>query len=243
MRSASACLFVALSYGLNTGAGTIWITTAVIHLPDALVMGCMNDLACHPLRSLPPLSGRWFAAMTDPAAQHAALIQAVAVRADRDAFGALFRHFGPRVKTLLLRSGADAGSAEELAQETMLTVWRKAALFDPERATAATWIFTIARNLRIDARRRERHPDTLLPDPPEEPPGADHLLSAGERGARVAEAMENLPPEQAEIVRAAFFLDQPHAEIERQLGVPLGTVKSRLRLAMAKLRAALEDLA
>ena len=181
--------------------------------------------------------------MTDPAVDHAVLIQAVAARADRGAFAVLFRHFAPRVKTLLMRAGLDAGAAEELAQETMLTVWRKAALFDPARATAATWIFTIARNLRIDAHRRERHPDTLLPDPPEEPLGADHLLSAGERGARVAEAVADLPAEQAEIVHAAFFLDQPHAEIERQLGVPLGTVKSRLRLAMAKLRAALEDLA
>ncbi len=136
--------------------------------------------------------------------------------------------------------------AEELAQEAMLIVWRKAAQFDLEKASAATWIFTIARNLRIDALRRERHPDTLLPDPPEqedESPRADQVLLDGERDDRVRVAMAALSLEQAEVVRAAFFLDKPHAEIEQYLNIPLGTVKSRLRLAMSKLRAALEDFA
>ena len=112
---------------LNTGAGTIWITRAVIQLPGALVMGCMNDVGRSLAPLPPPLAGRWLAAMTDPAADHVALIQAVAARADREAFAALFRHFAPRVKTLLMRAGLDAGAAEELAQETMLSVWRKAA--------------------------------------------------------------------------------------------------------------------
>ena len=184
--------------------------------------------------------------MTEPQPDFAALVGAVAARSDREAFATLFRHFAPRVKTMLVRAGASAFSAEELAQETMLTVWRKAAQFDPDKAGASTWIYTIARNLRIDLLRRERHPDALLPDPTdelEEPPTADRILAAGERDDRVRLAMAALSTEQADVVRAAFFLDKPHAEIERLLGIPLGTVKSRLRHAMIKLRAALEDFA
>jgi RNA polymerase sigma-70 factor, ECF subfamily len=190
--------------------------------------------------------GVWGFVTTGQETDYAVLIQAVAARSDRAAFAALFRHFAPRVKTLLLRAGLSAAGAEELAQETLLTVWRKASLFDPAKAGAATWIFTIARNLRIDAIRRERHPETLLPDPTEEQPPpvvADQVLAVAERDDRVRAAMAQLSPEQADVVRAAFFMDQPHAEIEKQLGIPLGTVKSRLRLAMIKLRAALEDFA
>ena len=184
--------------------------------------------------------------MMAPVPDFGGLIASVAACSDRQAFSSLFRHFAPRIKTLLMRSGAPAATAEELAQETMLMVWRKASQFDPEKAGAATWIYTIARNLRIDVLRRERHPDTLLPDPSEaadEPPQADYVLAAGERDGRIRAAMATLSPEQADVVRAAFFMDQAHAEIERQLGIPLGTVKSRLRLAMSKLRAALEDFA
>ncbi len=176
---------------------------------------------------------------------HAALIQAIASHADRQAFAELFRHYAPRVKAWLMRSGAPASSAEELAQETMLMVWRKASLFDGARAGPSTWIFTIARNLRIDRIRRERHPDELMQDPadePEGPPQADRLLVAIEREERVRQAMDTLSPEQADVVRLAFFQDKPHSEIERDLGIPLGTVKSRLRLAMSRLRSALEDL-
>ena len=194
----------------------------------------------------PGFPGAWSFVMTAPDPDFAGLIAAVAQRADRDAFAAVFRHFAPRVKTMLMRGGALAPAAEELAQETMLIVWRKAAQYDPAKSGASTWIFTIARNLRIDLLRRERHPDTLLPDPsdePDEPISADRLLAAGERDGRVRAAMATLSAEQAAVVRAAFFLDQPHAEIEKFLGIPLGTVKSRLRLAMAKLRAALEDFA
>jgi len=206
-------------------------------------------LDTHP-RGVPPPCGAyiaaWAPAMTTPDLRFEDMIRDVACRADREAFAALFRHFAPRVKTMLMRGGASGQAAEELAQEAMLMVWRKAAQFDPEKAGASTWIFTIARNLRIDALRRERHPDTLLPDPTEEveePARADEVLATAERDGRVRAAMKTLSPEQAAVVRAAYFLDQPHAEIEKQLGIPLGTVKSRLRLAMSKLRAALEDLA
>ncbi len=175
---------------------------------------------------------------------HPALIQAITLRQDRAAFSILFSHFAPRIKAWMMRSGASPAAAEEMAQETMLLVWRKAALFDPGRAGASTWIFTIARNLRIDAMRRERHPSALLADGADEEPQAepaDRALDIRERDDRVRAALTRLPPEQAIVVRKAFFEDKAHADIEKELGIPLGTVKSRLRLAMNRLRAALGE--
>ena len=172
-----------------------------------------------------------------------AMIVAIAESADRQAFADLFSHFAPRVKSYLLRLGAASEQAEELAQETLLCVWRKAASFDPGRAAASTWIFTIARNLRIDALRRERRP-LVLDDPaeaPDAPPGADAVIVAVQDEARVKLAIAALPAEQAEVIRLSFFSDKPHSEIAVELGLPLGTVKSRLRLAMGRLRALLGD--
>jgi RNA polymerase sigma-70 factor, ECF subfamily len=146
----------------------------------------------------------------------------------------------------MLRAGSNPAAAEELTQEAMLIVWQKARLFDPARAGASTWIFTIARNLRIDALRHERHPSDLMPDPTEEPESpvlADHVLAMSQQESRIRFALGLLPPEQAEVIRKAFFEDKVHSEIEKELGIPLGTVKSRLRLAIVRLRAALEDLA
>ena len=176
---------------------------------------------------------------------HAALIEAIAERRDRAAFADLFAYFGPRVKAWMLRAGSHPTAAEELAQETMLAVWQKARLFDPARAGASTWIFTIARNLRIDALRRERHPSELMQDAAEEPDApmqADRVLAISQQETRIRAALTLLPPEQADVIRKAFFEDKVHAEIEKELGIPLGTVKSRLRLAMNRLRAVLGDL-
>ena len=176
---------------------------------------------------------------------HAALIASIALHRDRAAFAMLFAYFAPRVKAWMIRAGSNPTAAEELAQETMLAVWQKARLFDPARAGASTWIFTIARNLRIDALRRERHPADLMPDPTEEaeaPPQADRVLAMSQQETRIRAALSLLPPEQADVIRKAFFEDKVHAEIERELGIPLGTVKSRLRLAMTRLRGMLGDL-
>jgi RNA polymerase sigma-70 factor, ECF subfamily len=192
-----------------------------------------------------PVPGRSPIAVTDAQddADPARLIRAIATHGDRAAFAALFTRFAPRVKAYLLRLGLDDASAEEQAQEVLLTIWRKAVQFDPARATAAAWIFTIARNLRIDAARRtQRTP--LMPDPVDAPspvPAADAVLAAEDRSARVRAALAALPAEQADVIRLAFFDDRPHADIERVLGIPLGTVKSRLRLAMARLRGLLDD--
>ncbi len=184
-------------------------------------------------------------AMTDMPGEssHAALILAIAADRDRAAFAALFAHYAPRVKTFLQRRGADAAQAEELAQEALLAVWRKADQFDPGRATAAAWIFAIARNLRIDALRRARLaiPVTDPTDDAPPPPQADALLAADQRARRLHDAIAMLPAEQSEALRLAYFDERSHSEMETALAIPLGTVKSRLRLAMARLRAALGE--
>lgn len=174
-----------------------------------------------------------------------ALIVAIAERGDRAAFAALFSHFAPRVKSYLLRLGATSESAEELAQETLLTVWRRAGAFDPARAAASTWIFTIARNLRFDALRREKRP-SVADDPSDAAPIPalpDTLLAALQDETRIGRAIAQLPAEQAKVVRLAFFADKPHSEIAGEMDLPLGTVKSRLRLAMGRLRALLGEAA
>ena len=177
-------------------------------------------------------------------AQAAALILKIAQERCRDSFAELFMWFAPKVKSYLIKLGCRPEQAEELAQETLLTVWRKADYFNPARAGAAAWVFTIARNLRIDAARRERRPDDLLDDPamrPDATPAADVMLVTTEREDCLREALVTLPDGQAEVIRLSFFSDKPHSQISLELGLPLGTVKSRLRLAMNRLRAALED--
>jgi RNA polymerase sigma-70 factor (ECF subfamily) len=171
------------------------------------------------------------------------LIHAIATAGCRASFIQLFSHFAPRIAAFARRGGATVTEAEELAQETMLAVWRNARQFDPARATAAGWIFAIARNLRIDTLRRARltvpsdaAPDTASPDP-----GPDTMLETADRARRVRDALMILPKEQMAMIRLAFLEDRTHAEIGRATGVPLGTVKSRLRLALARLRAALDD--
>jgi RNA polymerase sigma-70 factor (ECF subfamily) len=176
-----------------------------------------------------------------------ARLAAIAARQDRQAFAELFVHFAPRVKSYLQRTGASEGQAEEVAQETMLSVWRKAILFDAASAGAATWIFTIARNSRIDAIRRERRGGAIRVwevdaefeiDPA---PAADAQLAAGQSEARVNEALAQLSGDQLRVVKMSFFEDIAHADIARTLAIPLGTVKSRLRLAMKRLRGLLDQ--
>lgn len=180
--------------------------------------------------------------VTAPADEHARLIQAVAVDRDRAAFSQLFEYFAPRLKAYLMRAGAPAAAAEDFAQNAMLTVWRKADLFDPSRAGAATWIFTIARNSRLDGLRREAR-QAALPDfelAPEAPERPDELLSGAEEAARLTTAMRELSPDEVTVLRLAFFKGDAHSEIARALDLPLGTVKSRIRKAMIKLRHRLE---
>jgi RNA polymerase sigma-70 factor (ECF subfamily) len=177
-----------------------------------------------------------------------ARIAAIASRGDRGAFAELFAFFAPRVKAYLQRTGTGEAQAEELAQETMLAVWRKAGLFDPGSASAATWLFTIARNLRIDALRRERRGGAIRVDEVEAEftvdgePLPDQRLLTEEAERRVRAALKKLPADQLRVIEMSFFEGRPHGEIAGALDIPLGTVKSRVRLAMARLRGQLETL-
>lgn len=171
------------------------------------------------------------------------LILRIAGERDRRAYGRLYRHFAPRVTAFLRKSGLAPNVAEELAQETMLSIWRKASYFDPARAGASTWIFTIARNLRIDHFRRSRVVEVTQSEMPEESdpaPSGEVMLLTGEREARVRAALTALSEDQATVLRLSFFSEKAHSEIARELGIPLGTVKSRVRLALGRLRALLE---
>jgi len=172
------------------------------------------------------------------------LMRAVAVEKDRIAFARLFNHFAPRVKALFMRSGLTNELAEEVAQETMLAMWRKASQFDPGRAGVSTWIFTIARNQRIDRLRRDRARSAGIAfdasNEPDVPQSAEDMAIALERERRLRSALAGLSKDQATIVRLSFFAEKPHAEIARELGIPLGTVKSRARLALGRLRAMLD---
>jgi RNA polymerase sigma factor (sigma-70 family) len=171
------------------------------------------------------------------------LILAIGERQDRSAFGALFAHFAPRVKAYLARTGTDSATADELTQEVMLLVWRKAARFDPRQANASTWIYTIARNKRIDRFRRERRVELDGDDPtfaPETEPLPDRQLELAEDAQSLAGAVSMLPVEQAVLLRMAFYEGKSHSMIATETGIPLGTVKSRLRLALARLRDRIE---
>ena len=171
-------------------------------------------------------------------------LQAVASHRDRNAFAELFQYYGPRVKSYLLRLGTDDESAEELMQEVMLLVWRKAEQFDASKAAAGTWIFAIARNLRVDALRRQKRPEIDHQDPalvPDGDPRADTLVEREEQWERVRAVLRSLPREQAHVIEMSFFDDKPHSEIATELNLPLGTVKSRIRLAMGRIRNAMGD--
>lgn len=164
---------------------------------------------------------------------------------DREAFRRLFEHFAPRVKGLMLRAGASRDDAEEIAQETLLAVWRKAAQFDPVSAGAPAWIYTIARNLKIDRVRRAARAGEVdhdaeldyLVDPAE--PVVD-VMVRNDEADRIARALSSLSEEQSMAIRLSFIEERPHPEIAESLGIPLGTVKSRIRLAMNRLRVLLD---
>jgi len=181
-----------------------------------------------------------------PAEQEAAAgwILAIATSADRAAFAALFGSFAPRVKSYMLRLGLTDSVAEELAQDTLFAVWRKADQFDPSRAKAAGWIFSIARNLRVDLLRREHsRREIFQPEAASDPLTPEQEMKILQGEERVRQAVDALPGEQADVLRLSFFEELSHPEIALRLALPLGTVKSRIRRATVNLRAALDDLA
>lgn len=175
----------------------------------------------------------------------AEFLRRIADGADEAAFRELYQTYGPRVKAYMMRQGADAAAAEDLAQETLLTVWRRAGLYVAEKGSVSTWIFTIARNLRIDRLRRE----VAWQELPQEfegeatsDPQPDEAYATQQSGVVVREALSALPEEQREVVVLAYIEGLSHSEIAGRLGLPVGTVKSRMRMAYQKVRTALEGL-
>lgn len=163
---------------------------------------------------------------------------------DRAAFSRLFNHFGPRIKSTMLRYGLKNELAEEIVQETFVLVWRKASQFDPEKAMASTWIFTLARNKKIDVLRKQGRPEADVTDPafepdPEQTP--DQIYTIQERAKAIRDAMAKLPEQQRLVLQKSYFADETQSEIAESLKAPLGTVKSRLRLALEKLRTILDS--
>ena len=172
----------------------------------------------------------------------AKLILRIAKDRDRDAFRELYERYAGRIKGAMIRSGARNDEADETAQEAMLAIWRKADTFDPARAPASAWIFTIARNRRIDMIRKTNRP---MPDPndplyaPDPPTPAEAEVAIEMRNAKVRDALSSLSTDQRTAVHLAFFEGLSHAEVAKSMDTPVGTVKSRLRLAAARLRGAL----
>ena len=174
-----------------------------------------------------------------------ALLTKVGRDKDKTAFATLFSYFAPRLKSFLLRLGTDMSTAEELAQEAMIMVWRRAETFDPKQAGASTWIFTIARNKRIDRLRRDGRPLPDMLDPammPDQPETGLEAVNRGEEEDKLRQAMKKLPEEQAKMIFAAYYEEKSHREIAEESGLPLGTVKSRIRLALTRLRAHLDEI-
>lgn len=172
-----------------------------------------------------------------------ALLLEVGLKRDRAAFRQLFDYFAPRIKSFLMKGGARPDQAEELAQETMLAVWARAESFDPKQAAASTWIFTIARNKRIDALRKFMRVDPDPNDPafaPVADASVDDVMIAQQQTASVRKAMTTLPADQSRLLIKSFFENKSHAEIAAETRLPLGTVKSRIRLAVEKLRYAMQ---
>lgn len=171
------------------------------------------------------------------------LIVRVAQNRDRLAFGELFDHFAPRLKSFMMRKGASAELAEDLVQDALIAVWTKAQSYEPSKGAVTTWVFTIARNLRIDRFRRDGNmPMTELGDydEPSDAPEGEELLGRKQEDGLVARALASIPQEQRDILLLSFVEDMPQSEIAAKLAIPLGTVKSRMRLAYGHLRRLLE---
>ena len=176
----------------------------------------------------------------DDRVEDEALMTAIAVRADRQAFARLFDRYAPKVKAHLVARGAPAGIADELTQDVMLVVWRKAALFDARKASLVTWLYTISRNCLINhiraAGRRDAVIDVDLDPPADAPATGEQQLIDMERRRGLAQSVERLPPEQREILQRAYWKGQTLQECADETEVPLGTVKTRVRLALIRLR-------
>lgn len=174
----------------------------------------------------------------------ALLIRQVAQNLDREAFSTLFDLLAPKVKAVLMRRGLDGSAAEDVMQDVMISVWTKAGLYDPSRGSLQGWVFTIARNALID-RVRRRKPDISIDmiewDPADETEDSEERMLREERATMLQSAMKAVPADQLAVLQLAYQEELTQTEIAARLGLPLGTVKSRMRLAYAHLRGAMEN--
>ncbi len=171
-------------------------------------------------------------------------LSAVASDRNRAAFRSLFEFYAPRIKAFVRSRGAQPDQAEEVTQETMVKVWQKAVQFDPAKASASTWIFTIARNVRIDMLRKANRPEPDMNDPslvPEPELDVSRKIAFEQQARQLKMALSGLPDEQRQVLHLAYFEDKPHAKVADELGIPLGTVKSRIRLALKRIRSDLGE--
>ena len=179
-----------------------------------------------------------------PSSHWDTLLVRVGRERDKEAFAALFAHFAPRIKSFLLKLGTDMSLAEEIAQEAMIIVWRRSETYNPAQSGAGTWIFTVARNKRIDRLRRENRPLPDFTDPAfskDGPETGEIVVLRQQEEEKIRHAMKNLSEDQAKMIFSAYYEEKSHREISEESGVPLGTVKSRIRLALNRLRAHLDD--
>ncbi|MEP3524165.1 MAG: sigma-70 family RNA polymerase sigma factor [Paracoccaceae bacterium] len=178
------------------------------------------------------------------ASQMARRMNLIAKKRDRAAFTSVFSFYAPRIKAFLMRGNCSPASAEEVTQDVMVTLWQKAHTYDPEKSSLGTWLFRIARNRRIDLIRRDKSNKLDAQDPTMFPTIEEidtDGIDARERDQRIRTAISTLPKEQMQLIRLSFFEGQPHSRIAKELDVPLGTVKSRIRLAFTRLRKQLSE--
>lgn len=173
------------------------------------------------------------------------LLVRIGADADRAAYKQLFDYYAPRIRAFLRGRRLSGPQVDDLTQDALLTIWRRASTFDPAKASASTWVFTVVRNLQIDLYRKEKRRGDLPEHEPElqapETPQPDQMLTRSEDVGRVKTAMMELPADQKEVLDLAFGQGFSHREIADHLDLPLGTVKSRVRLAMAKMRVLIGD--
>jgi RNA polymerase sigma-70 factor, ECF subfamily len=201
----------------------------------------------HAMQAVPHMMGQEIHASKPSSEQSrtSRLLARIAQNRDRTAFADLFDEFAPRLKSFMIRKGASPELAEDLVQETMISVWTKAGLYEPGKGSVTTWIFTIARNLRIDRVRREsalHYTELGDYDKAADEPGSDELLARAQEQSRVAAALKDIPEEQKTVLTLSYIDDLPQSEIAERLAIPLGTVKSRMRLAYKRLRKVLETV-
>lgn len=213
------------AYRAGAGAGSVPRGRRVALSEGGAQSGGDPDGRADPQQAPGPAPEDWAGAMC-----------AIRDRRDAVAFGRLFDHFAPRLKGFLIRSGLDPVTAEDCVQEVMAVCWQRAHLYDPTRASVATWLFTIARNRRIDLLRRKRPEPEDLPWGPEPEPDPEAILSLNEACAALSQAVARLPDAQRSLIEAAYFADRTQTEIATLTGLPLGTIKSRIRLALIRLR-------